>query len=149
MKHRRSGTGAVDESTYDAAKENAAQSENVADEEDPDANALDPALLKEEQAAKQAREKAAKQKPQQELTKEKLQKLDKLVEQATMYSEFLVEQVNSVKDQWEQVSCWHLCATCWIERDRASRAYALGAMISSLQADWLIRGFLLPAQASL
>lgn len=65
---------------------------------------VDEAVLKEETAARKAREKAAKAKPAPCLTKEKLQKLDKLVDQATMYSQFLGEQVNSVQDQWDQVS---------------------------------------------
>lgn len=65
---------------------------------------VDAAVAKEEADARAARERAAaRAKPAQELSKEKLQKLDALLDKATMYSQFLVEQVNSVQDQWDQV----------------------------------------------
>ena len=69
-----------------------------------DALWVDEEVLREENEAREAREKeAAKAKPAGELTREKLDKLDKLVDQATMYSQFLGEQVNNVRDKWEQV----------------------------------------------
>jgi hypothetical protein len=75
---------------------------------------VDEAVFKEEEAARSAREKAAAQaKPAQELSKEKLQKLDQLLDRATMYSQFLGEQVNSVQDQWEQVSA-NDCVSCCV-----------------------------------
>jgi hypothetical protein len=70
---------------------------------DDDGMWVDPAVFKEEEAARKAREKAAKARPVQSLTKEKLLKLDKLVDQATMYSQFLGEQVSSVQGQWQVV----------------------------------------------
>ena len=74
-------------------------------ENGPEALGVNAALLKEEAAARDAREKAAKSsvKPAQALTAEKMQKLDKLVDQATMYSQFLGEQVTSVQDRWQVV----------------------------------------------
>lgn len=97
------------------ASPDAKDSGDSSDAYDPDREdvCVDEAVFREEKAAKSAREDAAaKVKPAQELSKEKLQKLDQLLDRATMYSQFLVEQVNSVQDQWEQVRCLSSRETC-------------------------------------
>lgn len=88
-----------------------------ANEIDPVHMMVDEKLVKEEEAARVDREKHVKSKPAQALTKDRLAKLDVLLDKAQMYSLFLVEQVTSMKEQLEQArlppacissSVWHL-----------------------------------------
>lgn len=69
---------------------------------DPDTLLVDEKLLKEEQLARAETEKAVQKKPAQTLTKERLAKLDVLLDKAQMYSLFLVEQVTSMQEQLEK-----------------------------------------------
>jgi hypothetical protein len=79
------------------------------DDAELDAFWVDGTMLKEEEAARVAREKAAKPKSGAELTKDRLQKLDALLDQAQMYSQFLVEQVCSVQGQLDAVRAHLQC----------------------------------------
>lgn len=101
------GKGGADAAAGEGTSQLEASTSSPADSEREDL-CVDAAVAKEEAAARAARERAAaRAKPAQELSKEKLQKLDALLDKATMYSQFLVEQVNSVQDQWDTVCARH------------------------------------------
>lgn len=76
--------------------------EQYTNDADPDTLLVDEKLLKEEQLARAETEKAVQNKPTQTLTKERLAKLDVLLDKAQMYSLFLVEQVTSMQEQLEK-----------------------------------------------
>eukprot|EP00892_Ulva_mutabilis_P009570 jgi/Ulvmu1/6986/UM033_0044.1 len=73
-----------------------------ADESERDNLMVDENLVKEEEAAKAEREKQTSTKPVQALTKDRLAKLDVLLDKAQMYSKFLDEQVKAMQDKLDK-----------------------------------------------
>lgn len=104
-----------------------------ANEEDQDNLLVDEKLLKEEQLARNETETTQKSKPTQTLTKERLAKLDVLLDKAQMYSLFLVEQVNSMQEQIEKAwfpltAVWRGCVgtytVAWHDRHELANIHA-------------------------